>query len=168
MRILYLAVLGVIGALALREWVGEGIYIATGSMEPTLKVGTHLVLDKLTLIFRDPRRGDIVAFQGPAPENEELVKRVVAVGGESVELREKKVFIDGKELDERYAHYKRAGERLLGDNLGPLTVPRGHLFVLGDNRDESKDSGSWKDPGTGEARPFVPLSRVRGLVRGFF
>ena len=168
MRILYLVVLGVLGALALRQWVGEGIFIATASMEPTLKVGTHLVLDKLTWIVRDPRRGDIVAFQEPLPPHEELVKRVVAVGGESVELREKKVFVDGKELDERYAYHKRAEERLVGDDFGPLTVPRGHLFVLGDNRDESKDSASWKDPESGEARPFVPLSRVRGLVRGFF
>ncbi|MBI3300279.1 MAG: signal peptidase I [Elusimicrobia bacterium] len=164
-RIIYLVVLGVLGALALRAWVGEGIYIASGSMEPTLEVGTHLVLDKLTFQFRDPRRGDIIAFRGP--EDEELVKRVIAVGGETVELRQKLVLIDGKPLDESYARHKRAGEALKGDNLGPLPVPRQHLFVLGDNRDESKDSASWLDA-DGQPQPFVPLGKVRGLIRGFY
>lgn len=167
-RLLFLVALGVLGALALRSWVGEGIYIATGSMEPTLHVGTHLVLDKLTYLFRDPRRGDIVSFAAPLPPHEEMVKRVIAVGGETVELREKKVFVNGAALDESYANFKRAEERLKGDDLGPLEVPRRHIFVLGDNRDESKDSSVWKDPETGESKPFVPLSRVRGIVRGIY
>ena len=167
-RLLFLVVLGVLGALALRAWVGEGIYIASASMEPTLHVGAHLILDKVTYLFREPRRGDIVCFIGPLPPHEELVKRVVALGGETVELREKKVYVGGAALDEPYASYKRAGETLKGDNLGPLEVPKQHLFVLGDNRDESKDSSVWKDPETGEAKPFVPLSRVRGIVRGIY
>ncbi len=167
-RLLFLVALGVVGALILRATVGEGIYIASASMEPSLHVGTHLVLDKLTFLFRSPRRGDIISFVGPMAPYEELVKRVIAVAGETVELREKKVYVNGAALDEPYAQHKRAEERLKGDSLGPLEVPKEHLFVLGDNRDESKDSSVWKDPATGEAKPFVPLSRVRGIVRGFY
>src|SRR5688572_5690653 len=132
-RLIFLASLAVLVILPIRLWVVEPIYIATASMEPTLPVGRRLFADKLSLRFREPRKGELVVFKSPT-EAIEMVKRVIAVPGDTIELREKKVFINGQALDEPYVQYKRAGERLKGDNLGPLAVPKGALFVLGDNR----------------------------------
>lgn len=166
-RLLYLAGVGAVLAGALRLWVVEGIYIASPSMAPTLRVGAHLFLDKWTYRFREPRRGDIVAFSAPVPPHEEMVKRIVALPGDTVELRAKKLHVNGAAVEEPYVRHARAGERLQGDDLGPLEVPPRHYFVLGDNRDESNDSSVWKDEG-GEPSPFVPRSRVRGIVRGVY
>ncbi len=154
--------------LALRRWVGEPIYIASDSMAPTLTKGHHLFLDKLAYRFRAPARGEIVAFKSPVGEDHESVKRVIAVPGDTVELREKKVYLNGEPQLEIYAYYARPGELLQGDNLGPLTVPEGSLFVLGDNRDNSRDSSSWTDPATGAPLHFLPLAAVTGKVRGIY
>lgn len=149
--------------LPVRAWVIEPIYVASPSMEPTLRTGTMLVLDKLTLRLRAPRRGDVLSFRSPV-EAHDLLKRVVALPGETVEVREKVVFINGSALDEPYAVHSRAGERLEGDNIGPLIVPQDGLFVLGDNRDESNDSSVWKD---GEGKPvrFLRFSLIQGVAR---
>lgn len=163
---MFLVALGVLGAVAVRAWAVEGIYIASASMEPTLPVGTHLILDKVTPRLRGLRRGDIVAFPAPIPPHKPMVKRVIAIGGETVELRKKKVFIDGKPIEEPYARYTRPGEELLGDEFGPLEVPAGSLFVLGDNRDESEDSTQWAKSSYEVA--FVRAARVDGLVRGVY
>ncbi|TBR25681.1 signal peptidase I [bacterium] len=168
MRLLFIVSLAILGAAALRAWVIEGIYVATGSMEPTLHVGAHLFLDKMTYRVRGPRPGEIICFSAPVEPYEEMCKRLVAVGGQTVELREKALYVDGKAVEESYVVHKRSAEKLVGDNLGPLEVPKEHVFVLGDNRDESKDSSYWRDPATNEPKPFVPMSRVRGLVRGIY
>lgn len=160
--VLFLAALGVV--LPVRAWVGEPITVASASMEPALRVGTLLLLDKLTLDGRRPRRGEIVSLISPDGLERGLVKRVIALPGETVELRAKAVFINGEPLSEPYAVHKRAGERLRGDDLGPWVVPEGAVFVLGDNRDESNDSASWTDA-EGKPAPFVPYSRLEGLVR---
>ncbi|TPW19754.1 MAG: signal peptidase I [Elusimicrobia bacterium] len=167
-RILFLVSIAILLAAGLRAWVVEGIYVASGSMEPTLKTGTHLFLDKVTYRFRDPRPGEIVCFSAPVAPHEEMCKRLVAVAGQTVELKDKALLVDGKAVEERYVVHKRSAEKLVGDNLGPLEVPKEHVFVLGDNRDESKDSSFWRDPATNGPRPFVPMSRVRGLVRGIY
>jgi signal peptidase I len=166
-RLLFLASLAVSITLALRLWVFEAIVVASGSMEPALPVGTHLFVDKVTLRLRPPQRGDIVVFHSPTGRDVDLAKRVIALPGETVELRAKKVFIDGRELDEPYAVHKRAEERLEGDDLGPLAVPAGELFLLGDNRDESDDATVWKDP-SGQPIHFIPSSGLKGLVRGIY
>lgn len=166
-RWLFLVSIAVSIALALRLWVCEAIVVASGSMEPTLAVGTHLFVDKLTLRWREPLRGDIVIFPSPVSWDMDLAKRVVALPGETVELKAKKVFIGGRELDEPYAVHKRAGERLEGDDIGPLEVPPGQFFVLGDNRDESDDSTVWKDSG-GRPIYFIPRASLKGVVRGVF
>lgn len=166
-RLLFLLAVALAVVLPVRLWVLEPIYIASASMEPTLPVGRHLFTDKLTLRLRSPRRGDIVVFVSPVGEEDEAVKRVIALPGETVELKEKKVFVNGQELDEPYARHTRAMEKLEGDNLGPLVVPPGKLFVLGDNRDESKDSSVWKDA-AGERLYFLPTASVRGVVRGVY
>jgi len=166
-RLLFLAAIAAVCAAGLRAFGFEGIYVATGSMEPTLKVGTHLMLDKLTLLVRDPRRGDIVVFVAPVPPHEEMIKRVIAVGGDRVEMRKKRVFLDGTELDEPFTQHTRGEELLRGDSFEPEAVPDGYLFLLGDNRDESNDASVWRDE-DGDPIRFVRSSRVRGLVRGFY
>lgn len=162
LAVLFLVAVGVVWPV--RAWVGEPIVVASGSMEPTLRVGTLLILDKLTLDGRRPRRGEIVSLIAPGGGERGLLKRVIALPGETVELRAKAVFVDGRPLSEPYAVHKRAGERLKGDDLGPWVVPEGAVFVLGDNRDESNDSSTWTGP-DGAPAPFVPYERLEGLVR---
>lgn len=163
LRFLKLFAIAVAVVLPLRSWVAEPIYVASPSMEPTLKTGTLLILDKLTLRSRPPRRGEVLSFRSPV-EDISMVKRVIALPGETVEMREKVVFINGKQLEEPYVFHSRAGERLEGDTLAPLVVPPKSFFVLGDNRDESSDSSVWKDP-EGKPLRFLRLSLVQGLVR---
>ncbi|MFH2204065.1 MAG: signal peptidase I [Elusimicrobiota bacterium] len=167
-RFLFLFAIAAAVAGVLRHFVFEGIYIASASMEPTLGVGSHLFLDKTTYLFRAPRRGEVVVFGAPVPPHKEMVKRIVAVSGDSVELRHKKLVLNGAEIEEDYVQYTRPGERLQGDSFGPVTVPAGAVFVLGDNRDESNDSASWRDPGSGEPVYFVPRARIRGRLRGVY
>jgi len=162
-RLLYLLALALAVVLPLRTWVAEPITIASPSMAPALRVGTLLILDKWTLSARPPRRGEIVSFRSPVG-TEDLVKRVIAVPGETVELRKKKVFIDGEELREPYVAHSRPEESLEGDDFGPLTVPEKCYFVLGDNRDESNDSSVWKTT-SGERIYYVCAEALQGLVR---
>jgi len=166
-RLLFLLAVALAVFLPLRLWVVESIYIASASMEPTLPVGLHAFEDKLTLRFRALRRGDLVVFRPPVGAQEDNVKRVIALAGDTVELRAKKLFLNGQEADEPYVEHKRELSRLEGDDLGPITVPAASLFVLGDNRDESRDSSVWKDA-DGRHVFFLPERDVRGLVRGFF
>ena len=162
-RLLKLIAIALAVVLPVRAWVAEPIYVASPSMEPTLKTGTLLMLDKLTLRLRAPRRGDVLSFRSPVDAHD-LLKRVIALPGETVEMREKAVWINGKELDEPYAVHSRAGERLEGDNIGPLIVPENSFFVLGDNRDESNDSSVWKDA-EGHPVRFLRLVLIQGLAR---
>lgn len=163
LRLLKLLAIALAVVLPARTWVAEPIYVASPSMEPALRTGTLLVLDKLTLRVRPPRRGEVVSFRSPV-DDRDLLKRVVALPGETVELRGKTVFINGKELDEPYAVHSRSGELLEGDNMGPELVPENAFFVLGDNRDESNDSSVWKDS---EGRPVRFLRRrlIQGIAR---
>ena len=101
-RTLFLFLIAATVALMLRACVVEGIYIATASMERTLHVGTHFWLDKMTFRFRAPRRGEIVILRSPVPPHNEMAKRVVAVAGDTVELREKKLYLNGEPQEESY------------------------------------------------------------------
>ncbi|MDD5208043.1 MAG: signal peptidase I [Elusimicrobiales bacterium] len=168
LRTAIIAIVTLAAALGVRQWVAAPIYIASDSMAPTLTVGHHLVQDRVTYFFRSPRRGEIIAFRSPVGEEHESIKRVIAVAGDTIELRQKQVYLNGEHLYERHAYYARKDEILAGDTLGPLTVPRDHIFVLGDNRDNSNDSASWKNPDTGEPLYFLPLSAVTGKVRGVY
>jgi signal peptidase I len=162
-RLLKLIAIALAVVLPARAWVAEPVYVASPSMEPALRTGTLLILDKLTLRTREPRRGDILSFRSPVGDHD-LLKRVIALPGETVEMKKKAVFINGKQLDEPYAVYSRAGESLVGDDLEPLIVPENSYFVLGDNRDESNDSASWKDK-EGNPVPFLRLRLIQGVVR---
>lgn len=136
------------GALLLREHCLDARYIPSESMQPTFEVGDLLLLDKLTLRARKPKRGDVVCFSPPPAMIERLpelgkirnvcmIKRVVAVPGDEVRVRGGKLHVNGQALSEPYVA-KPASYR-----LGKRVVPDGHVFVLGDNRNESCDSHVW-------------------------
>ncbi|MBI4054845.1 MAG: signal peptidase I [Elusimicrobia bacterium] len=156
----------VLGALC-RAFVVGGISIATASMEPTLTPGTYLFAEKVSYLLRSPRRGEVVVLRPPVESEREVVKRIIAVGGDTIEIRKKKVFLNDRPLTEPYARYTRPQEILMGDNLGPWQVPEGYVFVMGDNRDWSKDSRDWRVPRTQEPLPFVPLRNIRARVLFF-
>ncbi|HDP95753.1 MAG TPA: signal peptidase I [Candidatus Aminicenantes bacterium] len=134
----------------------QSFVIPTGSMEDTLLIGDHLLVDKVAYSraiggpgsFLLPQvsiqRGMIVTFKSPAEMDKEYVKRVIALPGETITIRKKQVFIDGKVLDEPYTYFKdpriQAGYR---DNYPAFTVPSGQYFCMGDNRDHSFDSRYW-------------------------
>lgn len=155
-----------LGALIFRDLLLERIYIATPSMEPTLAVRSAWWVDKLTLRRRRPQRGEIVVLASPVTAEKDLVKRVIAIAADTVEIRDKIVYVNGREIPEPYVQHTRANEMLVGDNLGPLKVPPDHLFVLGDNRDESGDSRDWKNLSTGEHVYFVHRDLIKGKLIG--
>lgn len=119
------------------------------SMEPTLKGGEYTIINKLTYRWRVPERGDVIVFQAPTDAQADYIKRVIAVPGETVEVKGGTVYVNGNPLSESYEEncpdYDFPAER----------VPAGHLFVLGDNRNRSYDSHLWVEP-------FLPMSLVRG------
>jgi signal peptidase I len=131
-----------------------------------LAVGHHAFVNKMAYRFSGPERGDIVVFPSPVNEEKDMVKRVIAVEGDAVEIKDKKVILNGKELIEPYIQHTRAGEILKGDNIGQMTVPRGHVFVLGDNRDESGDSRDWVDPATKRPVYFISVKNLKGKLLG--
>jgi signal peptidase I len=146
-------------ALFLRTTVVQARIIPSGSMEDTLLVGDYLFVNKFVygyhlpftkgriLAVRAPARGDIVVFDPPFESASPFIKRVIAVPGETIEIRERKVFIDGRPLREDYARFAGgpAPDRFLPrrDDLPPLKVPPDKFFVMGDNRDHSYDSRFW-------------------------
>ncbi len=150
--------------LGLRTFVGEASVVPTGSMEGTILVGDHLFLNKLLYgpeiplvnwrlpMLKTIHRGDIVVFRYPRNLEETFLKRVTAVGGDRVEIRDRVVYVNSQPLDEPYAVH-RAPLRSAYEEMGQVVVPQGSLFVMGDNRDNSSDSREWG---------FVPVANVIG------
>jgi len=138
-------IIAVLLALTIRTFVVQAFVIPSGSMLPTLRIGDYLLVNKFVYLFRPIRRGDIIVFKFPQDEARDFIKRVVGLPGETLEIRDRQVFIDGKPLHEPYAVYSEPP--LLGSpvpyHLGPMVIPPGHLFMMGDNRDNSLDSRSW-------------------------
>lgn len=161
-RLIFIILLGVALALLFRRFCFEMVYIATASMEPTFKVEQEVIVNKLAYIFKGPKRNDIVLLESPV-SGKGLIKRIVGLPGETISIKEKKVYIDGKPLDEDYVQYKREGTILVGDNIEPFPIPRNHYFVMGDNRDVSRDSRDWfEDDGLQTAT--VPGNKIKGKV----
>ncbi len=141
----------VVGNLLIRFWLPlRGFKIPSGSMEPTLLVGDFLIADQTAWGLRELRRGDLVIHESAEVPGRSFLKRVVALPGEVIEIRDKRVFIDGEPIEEPWAAHSDGrtypaspatpppfGNR---DQYGPETVPEGTLFLLGDNRDNSNDS----------------------------
>lgn len=163
-RWFFLIALGVAGAAILRAYGFEGIYVASPSMEPALPVGTSFFVDKVSFIFRNPKRSEIIVFASPVEESKDLIKRVIGLPGETIALKNKKVLINGRELNEPYAKYTRKDETLSGDNMPELKIPEDSFFVMGDNRDESQDSTSWKNSKNGDAIHFLKKDRIKGRL----
>lgn len=131
-------------ALVVRVWVAEPRFIPSNSMEPTLHIGDRLIVDKLSYHWRSPHQGDIVVFHPPdllvergyAP-NQAFIKRVIGEPGQTVQVSQGKVYVDGTALTEPYILEAPAYE------MWPVSVPNGYVFVLGDNRNDSNDSHVW-------------------------
>ncbi|MFC2158357.1 signal peptidase I [Acidobacteriota bacterium] len=156
-------------------FVVQAFQIPTGSMEPTLLVGDFLLVNKLAysnhssaverafLPGRKLQRHDIVVFKYPEELSKDFVKRVIALEGETVEIKDKQVYINDEPITEEYkVHsdsqiYKKSDfyqyDDFIRDNYGPQVVPPGHCFVMGDNRDNSMDSRYWK---------FLPVDYIKG------
>lgn len=162
MRLRWLIALGVGGGLLVRHALFEGIYIASDSMSPTLTKGTQIMVRKFFLQKYTPKRGDIVMFDSPVQANKGLVKRIIAIEGDSIELAQKEVILNGELLVENYVVHSNPSVQFQGDTMARMVVPKGHVFVMGDNRDVSGDSRDWKDQ-NGNPMPFVPVAALQGL-----
>ncbi len=150
----------VVLALFVRTFVFQTFKIPSGSMEETLLIGDHLIVDKFGA--RPIARGQVVVFKSPEQPATDLIKRVVGLPGETIELRGRTVYVDGQPLSEPYTRYLDTGsvldEASLGSadvrrSYGPVTVPADHFFMMGDNRDNSRDSRYWG---------FAPRTHLRG------
>lgn len=135
----------VVGLVALlRTFVFVPYEIPSGSMEQTIKTGDMVFSEKMSYYFRTPGRGDIVTFNDPEVAGRTLIKRVIAVGGQTVDLIDGSVYVDAQKLDEPYTSGKESyplSHTASGvDVTFPYTVPEGHLWVMGDNRTASQDS----------------------------
>jgi signal peptidase I len=168
-------VIAVILALFIRTFVVQAFKIPTGSMEENLLIGDHLLVNKFVLgPTASPferallptgtiKRSDVIVFKFPVEPERDFIKRVIGLPGETVEVKEKKVYINGKPLDEPYVHFLEPPSTNsefhevtsfdVRERYGPVTVPRDQYFVMGDNRDNSQDSRYWG---------FLPRENVKG------
>jgi signal peptidase I len=168
-------VIAVILALFIRTFVVQAFKIPTGSMENNLLIGDHLLVNKMVygpaasglervlLPTGTIRRGDVIVFKYPEEPDRDFIKRVIGLPGETLEVREKKVYINGAPLDEPYVHFLQppsSSSELaeitsfdVRERYGPVTVPADQYFMMGDNRDNSQDSRYWG---------FLPRDLVKG------
>jgi signal peptidase I len=147
----------------LRLFVLDIIQVTSASMQPTVNVGVRYLLNKTAYRFGKPKRNDIVAFPSPVLKGHNLVKRVIAIEGDTIQIKKKEVFINNVRIKEPFVYHSRDTVILVGDNLGPLEVSKGMVFVMGDNRDESEDSRDWKDS-NGEHIYFIPVKKIMGKI----
>lgn len=145
-------IIAIILALIIRMFVVEAFKIPSGSMIPTLLVGDHLLVNKFIYKFTEPERGDVIVFKYPDDPSRNFIKRIIGVGGDTIEVREKTVYVNGNILkeDEDYSIQHVSPETLPArysprDNFGPITVAPNSYFMMGDNRDSSLDSRFWKN-----------------------
>ncbi|MCD6574456.1 signal peptidase I [Candidatus Aerophobetes bacterium] len=149
-------VIALVLAFLIRTFVVQTFWIPSGSMEPTLLVGDRIMAYKLFYGISKVKRGDILIFKFPLDPRKDFVKRVIGLPGDTIEIRDKKVYINGKRLIEPYVfHSDRWNTGFPRDEYGPVKVPPGSLFVLGDNRDSSEDSRYWG---------YVPQKNIIGEV----
>jgi signal peptidase I len=155
-------IIAIVLALFIRTFVIQAFKIPSGSMKPTLLVGDHILVnkfiygiklpftDKILISLSEPERGDVVVFKFPLDTKKDYIKRVIGLPGDRVELVGKQLLINGRPIEDPHATYSMNGNMRM---FGPVTVPSGHLFVMGDNRDESSDSRVWG---------FVPRPYLKG------
>ncbi|MBL4904212.1 MAG: signal peptidase I [Desulfocapsa sp.] len=162
-------IIAVILALFIRSFIVQAFKIPSGSMLPTLQIGDHLLVNKfiygvkipmtgIVLIpWKTPEHDDIVVFRFPRDRSIDYIKRVVGVAGDTIEIKNKQLYVNGEAISKPHAYFTgtdimkaTTGPR---DNMGPVKVPEGNIFVMGDNRDNSFDSRFWG---------FVDLNDVLG------
>ncbi|MCD6152822.1 MAG: signal peptidase I [Syntrophobacterales bacterium] len=151
--------IAIVIALFIRTFFVQAFKIPSGSMIPTLQIGDWLLVNKFiygikiplirkTLIpVKNPQRGDIAVFIYPMDRSKDFIKRVIGVGGDIIEIKNKKIYINGSPFDDTYGVFTDSlilpRSMQPRDNFGPVKVPEGHIFVMGDNRDNSYDSRFW-------------------------
>jgi signal peptidase I len=156
-------------ALLIRSFAVQAFKIPSGSMLPTLQIGDHILVNKfiygirlpilgsLLIPISSPQRGDVVVFVYPVDSTKDFIKRVVGVPGDVIQIRDKHVYVNGERWGDSHAYFADGPGIVRGngprDNYGPITVPSGSLFVMGDNRDRSYDSRFWG---------FVTLDDIQG------
>ena len=153
-------------AMFIRTFVVQAYKIPSGSMLETLLIGDHLLVNKFEygvkvpfthnymIEGKDPQRGDIIVFEYPRDTSIDYIKRIVGVGGDVIEVRDKQLYRNGEKVEESYIRHSQPGLVLpTRDSFGPVTVPEGQYFVMGDNRDDSQDSRYWG---------FVTKPAIRG------
>ena len=162
-------ILAILIAFFIRTFLIQAFKIPSGSMKPTLQIGDHLLVNKFiygikvpylrnTVIpIQDPQRGDVVVFIYPEDRSKDFIKRVIGIAGDTIEIRNKKIFLNGLPYQDSHGVYVEdfivPGTVNPRDNFGPVTVPKGKIFTMGDNRDQSYDSRFWG---------FVDLKDVMG------
>ena len=132
-------------------FVGQRTEVEGASMENTLHNGDNLIVDKLSYRFHDPERFDIIVFPFQFQDNTYYIKRIIGLPGETVEIRDGHIYIDGSSEPLEDVETK---EYMVG-NYGPYTIPEGCYFVMGDNRNDSKDSRYW-------IHPYVSKDKILG------
>ena len=156
-------------ALFIRAFVVQAFKIPSSSMEPTLLVGDHILVNKFIygiripfthfklFEYKKPQRGDTIVFIYPKDTSKDFIKRVIGIEGEKVEILQNKIYVNDKLIDDPWGHYSERSDstRYLQamERYGPVIVPKDSLFVLGDNRDNSQDSRFWG---------FVNVDAVKG------
>ena len=156
-------------ALFVRTFFVQAYKIPSGSMLETLKIGDHILVEKflfgthipftdiVVLPIKQPKRGDVVVFRYPLDPSLDFIKRIIALPGDTIQGVNKDIYVNGKRLKEPYIqhidNFILPGYISPRDNFGPLQVPKGSYFAMGDNRDNSKDSRFWG---------FVPKTNIKG------
>jgi signal peptidase I len=164
-------IIAIILALIIRTFVVQAFKIPSGSMEDTLAIGDHILVskfiygskipftDKRILKIRDPKRGDVIVFEYPEDPSKDFIKRVIGTPGDVIEEKDKKIYINGQPYVNPHEVHKEMEivprEQNPRDNFGPVKVPEGSYFVMGDNRDRSYDSRFWG---------FVKNPKIKGLA----
>ena len=162
-------IIAILIALFIRTFIICAYKIPSESMVPTLLVGDHILVNKfiygvkipllrkIIIPVKNPKRGDIIVFIFPKDRSKDFIKRVIGVGGDKIEIKNKKIFINDKPYNDTFGIYSDnvilPAAIETRDNYGPVTVPKNSLFVMGDNRDKSMDSRFWG---------FVDLKDVEG------
>lgn len=150
-------VIAIILAMVIRTFVIQAFKIPSGSMIPTLVVGDHILVNKFIYCFKEPQKGDIIVFKYPDDHKIDYIKRTIGVEGDEIQIKDKQVYINGKMIEEPYIIHNDSNIIHLDfnprDNYGPVIVPKDSYFMMGDNRDSSRDSRYWG---------FVKRDEIRG------
>jgi signal peptidase I len=137
-------------ALLINRFVIYKVVVPTGSMESTIMTGDKVFTLRLSYLFNEPKRGDIVVFPFPDNEEDDYIKRIIGIGGDKIEIKDGELFINDEKMNEDYLL-----EPMRKHDFGPVNVPEGHYFMMGDNRNSSEDARAWKNK-------FVDGDKIKG------